>query len=224
MAGRTCQQRFNTAVSGPLAASNSGITRDGNQISGALPLFTDGAGHLGYSDVVSATTTLYRNGKKIGSLNAPLAGDRQFKVPASDGAYRLTTSVKRSAALSAASSRVDATWTFRSKKPSDGLPADLPVSTVRFNAKTGLDSKVAAGKAVTYPVTVQGAAKGRNLKSLAVWVSYDHGRTWKKVTVTNGKITVKNPAKGKSVFLRAKVTDKKNNTSTITIHDAYHGK
>ncbi|MEU6251418.1 S8 family peptidase [Streptomyces sp. NPDC047043] len=222
-AGRTYQHRFNTAVFGPVVSSASGVTRDGNQIYGVLPLFTDSAGHLGDSDYASATTTLYRNGKKIGAFNAPLGNDRPFKVPASDSAYRLTTSVKRSAALSTASSRVDATWTFHSKKPSN-LPVDLPVSTVRFNARTGLDSKVTAGKTVTYPVTVQGAAKGRNLKSLAVWVSYDHGKTWKKVTVKHGKLTVKNPAKGKSVSLRARVVDKKNNTSTISIYDAYFGK
>ncbi|MFF4506704.1 S8 family peptidase [Streptomyces sp. NPDC001401] len=222
-AGRTYQQRFNTAVFGPLVSSNSGITRDGNQISGVLPLFSDSAGHLGDSDYASATTTLYRNGKKIDSFNAPISNDKSFKVPASDGAYRLTTSVKRAAALSTASSRVDAAWTFHSKKPSN-LPVALPLSTVRFNAQTGLDSTVAAGRTVTYPVTVQGAAKGSNLKSLAVWVSYDHGKTWKKVTVKHGKLTVKNPAKGKSVSLRAKVTDKKNNSSTISIYDAYYGK
>ncbi|GAA3837941.1 S8 family serine peptidase [Streptomyces coacervatus] len=221
-AGRTYQQRFNTAVFGPVRSSDTGITRDGNEIAGALPLFSDGAGHTGDSDFTSATTTLYRNGKKIGSLQTPIGNDKPFKVPASDGAYRLTTSVRRSAALSTVSSRVDATWTFHSKKPN--LPVDLPVSTVRFNAQTGLDSTVAAGRTVTYPVTVQGAAKGSNLKSLAVWVSYDHGRTWKKVTVTHGRITVKNPAKGKSVSLRAKVVDKKNNTSTISIYDAYFGK
>ncbi|MCL8010935.1 hypothetical protein [Streptomyces sp. AS02] len=132
-AGRTYQQRFNTAVFGPLVSSDNGFTRDG---------------------------------RKIGSLDAPLAGDRQFKV----------------------------------------LPSCRP-----------------SGRTVAYPVTVQGAAKDGNLRSLAVWVSYDHGRTWKKVTVHNGRITVKNPAMGNSVFLRGKVTDKKNNTSTITIHDAYYG-
>jgi hypothetical protein len=57
-----------------------------------------------------------------------------------------------------------------------------------------------------------------------VWVSYDHGRTWKKVTVTHGKITVKNPAVGKAISLRTKITDKKNNTSTISIYNAYYGK
>ncbi|MBD0839379.1 hypothetical protein ICC28_11765, partial [Streptomyces sp. TRM68416] len=58
----------------------------------------------------------------------------------------------------------------------------------------------------------------------AVYVSYDKGQSWKKVTVTNGKIKVKNPAKGKSISFRAKITDKKNNKSTISIYNAYYGK
>ncbi|MGW4101590.1 hypothetical protein [Streptomyces sp. NPDC004976] len=55
-------------------------------------------------------------------------------------------------------------------------------------------------------------------------VSYDHGRTWKRTTVKKGKITVRNPAKGKAVSLRAEVTDKKSNRSTVTVYNAYYGK
>lgn len=95
---------------------------------------------------------------------------------------------------------------------------------VRFNAKTGLDSRVEAGKTVKIPLTVEGSAKGSNLKSLAVYVSYDYGQTWKKVTVSGGKITVKNPAKGKAISFHAKIADKKGNKSTISIYNAYYGK
>lgn len=227
-AGRTYQQKFNAAVVAPRITGSetfgNGVYRDGNSVYGMMRMFTDGAGHAGDSDFTSATTTLYRNGVKVGTNHDPLTGDKQFKVPAGVATYRLTTSVRRSAAVAAASNRIDATWTFRSKKPSGGLAVQLPASSVRFNVTTGLDSKVVAGKKATFPVTVEGPAKGRNLKSLAVWVSYDHGRTWKKVTVTHGRITVKNPAKGKAVSLRAKITDKKNNTSMISIYNAYYGK
>src|SRR4029079_18230052 len=105
-----------------------------------------------------------------------------------------------------ASTRVDASWTFRSKKAEQ---AQLPVSTVRFRAALGLDRRAAAGKTVSFPVTVQGAAAGRNLGSLAVYVSYDYGQTWKKLTVKNGKSTVKNPAAGKGISFHAKIADKK---------------
>ncbi|MFI9824617.1 S8 family peptidase [Streptomyces sp. NPDC052013] len=221
-AGKTYKETVNTAVFGPRLNAEFGLFRDGNSIYGLLPLFADGKGHAGSSEFTSVTTSLYRNGKKVGSNTDPLFGDGEFKVPSGDAAYRLTTSVKRSVKVAAASTRIDASWTFRSKKTGD--VAHLPASTVRFNATTGLDSKVTAGAKTTFPVTVEGAAKGKNLKSLAVYVSYDYGKTWKKVTVTKGKVTVKNPAKGKAISFHAKIADKKGNKSTISIYNAYYGK
>ncbi|MFF7096791.1 S8 family serine peptidase [Streptomyces rubradiris] len=220
--GKTYTKTVNTAVFGPHLGKDMGLFREDNEIFGALPLFADSAGHAGYSSVAAATTTLYRNGTKVGTTKDPLFGGETFKVPAGDAAYRLTTSVKRSAGVSEASTRIDAAWSFRSKKPSGGS-AQLPASTLRFGATTGLDSRVAAGKKVTFPVTVEGSAAGRNLKSLAVYVSYD-GKNFKKTDVRNGKITVKNPARNKAVSFRAKITDKKGNTSEITIYNAYFGK
>ncbi|MEV5613326.1 S8 family serine peptidase [Streptomyces sp. NPDC052225] len=223
-AGRSYEKTFNTAVFGPRVGGDYGLFRDGNQIYGYLPLFADGKTHAGSSDFTSVATTLYRNGAKVGTIKDPLFGDEAFKVPSGDAAYRLTTSVRRDAKVAQASSRIDASWTFRSKKPGADDLAVLPASGVRFAAATGLDSTVAAGKKQTFPVTVQGAAAGRNLKSLAVYASYDGGANWKKVTVKSGKVTVTNPAQGKAVSLRAKVVDKKGNTSTISIHNAYYGK
>lgn len=220
--GKTYTKTVNTAVFGPHLTKDTGLFREGDEIFGALPLFADSAGHAGYSDFDSVSTTLYRNGTKVGTSKDPLLGGESFKVPAGDAAYRLTTSVKRKATVSEASTRIDAAWTFRSKKPSGDM-VQLPASTLRFGATTGLDSRVAAGKKVTFPVTVEGAAAGRNLKSLAVHVSYD-GKNFKKTDVRNGKITVKNPAKNKAVSFRAKITDKKGNTSEITIYNAYFGK
>ncbi|MFD3374451.1 S8 family serine peptidase [Streptomyces sp. NPDC058697] len=220
-ADKSYEKTFNTAVFGPRIGSGLGIYREGNGIYGYLPLFADGKTHVGGSLYSSATTTLYRNGAKVGSNSDPLEGQGVFKVPAGDAAYKLTTSVKRSVKIAAASTRVDASWTFRSKKAD---LAKLPASAIRFDAAVGLDSKVPAGKKVSVPVTVQGSAAGSNLKSLSVYVSYDYGQTWKKVTVKNGKIAVTNPAKGKGISFHAKIADKKGNKSTISIYNAYYGK
>lgn len=220
--GKTYSKTFNTAVFGPRLNADFGLFREGNEILGSLPLFADGKGNAGYSKFSSVNTTLYRNGKKVGSNDDPLFGEKQFKVPAGDAEYKLTTSVKRSVKVAAASTRIDASWTFRSKKTT-GIK-QLPASTARFNAATGLDSKVPAGKTVSIPVTVEGAAKGSNLKSLSVYVSYDYGKTWKKLTVKGGKVSVKNPEKGKAISFHAKIADKKGNKSTISIYNAYYGK
>lgn len=220
--GKTYKETVNTAVFGPRLTSDHGVFRDGNSIYGLIPLFADGKGHVGSSEYSSAVTTLYRNGKKAYSIKDPLFGEESFAVPSGDAAYRLTTTVRRSAKVAATSTRIDGSWTFRSKKTSG--EKHLPVSSARFAAVTGLDSKVAAGKKATFPVVVEGAAQGKNLKSLAVYVSYNGGKTWKKTTVTKGKVTVKNPAKGKAVSLRAKIVDKKGNASLITVYNAYYGK
>ncbi|MFC8436419.1 S8 family serine peptidase, partial [Streptomyces sp. NPDC057253] len=220
--GKSYAKTFNTAVFGPHLNADFGLYRDGNEIFGSLPLFADGQGHAGSSAFTSVTTTLYKNGVKVGSNDDPLFGEKSFKVPAGQATYKLTTSVKRSVRVAAASTRIDASWTFTSKKSAD--PTKLPASTVRFNAKTGLDSRVEADKTVKIPLTVEGAAKGSNLKSLAVYVSYDYGQTWKKVSVKDGRITVKNPAKGKAISFHAKIADKKGNKSTISIYNAYYGK
>ncbi|MFJ6083926.1 S8 family serine peptidase [Streptomyces sp. NPDC092369] len=221
-AGKSYSKTFNTAVFGPHLNSEFGLYRDGNSIFGVVPLFADGKGHAGSSTFTSVDTTLYRNGRKVSSNKDPLFGEDVFTVPSAAADYKLTTSVKRSVKIAAASTRIDASFTFRSKKGAN--LTKLPASTVRFNATTGLDNRVEAGRTVSIPVAVEGSAKGSNLKSLSVYVSYDYGQTWKKVSVVGGKIKVKNPAKGEAISFHAKITDKKNNKSTISIYNAYYGK
>ncbi|WP_037782323.1 S8 family peptidase [Streptomyces sp. HGB0020] len=220
--GKSYAKTFNTAVFGPHLNADFGLYRDGNSIYGLIPLFADGSTHAGSSVFSSVKTTLYRGSTQVGSNDDPLFGEKTFKVPAGEAAYRLTTSVKRSVKVAAASTRIDASWTFRSKKTS-GV-AKLPASTARFGATTDLGSRVEAGKTATVPVTVEGSAKGGNLKSLSVYVSYDYGQTWKKLDVVHGRIKVKNPAKGKAISFHAKITDKKGNKSTISIYNAYYAK
>ncbi|MGW0624718.1 S8 family peptidase [Streptomyces sp. NPDC002765] len=225
-AGRTYRRTFNSPVFGPLLKSGRfGVTRTGNEISGFLPLFADSRSNAGSSDLTSVRTTLYRDGEKVGSNTDPFTPEGvPFKVPAGDAEYTLTSSVTRSAKVSAASTRVDVSWTFHSKGSSSPLPVQLPVSTVHLQPATDLTGRVQAGRTATFPVTVEGAAAGRNLKSLTVWASYDGGRTWKKAGISHGRITVKNPAKNKGITLRAKITDKKGNKSSVSIYNAYYGR
>ncbi|MGW7526641.1 S8 family peptidase [Streptomyces sp. NPDC054783] len=221
-AGHSYTRTVNTAVFGPHVDKDLGLFRSGNEIYGSLPLFSDCGRHAGYSEFTSVNTTLYRDGTKVGSNADPLFGTEAFKVPAGDAAYKLTTSVKRSASVAPASSRIDAAWTFRSKNVF-GTAVKLPASVLHYGVTTGLDSRVPAGRTVGFPVTVEGSAAGGNLKSLAVYVSYD-GKTFTKVDVRGGRISVKSPAKGKSVSFRSVITDKQGNTSQITVYDAYFGK
>ncbi|MFE0105511.1 S8 family serine peptidase [Streptomyces sp. NPDC059009] len=220
--GRTYEKTFNVGVFGPRLGPDMGVFREGDLLAGSLPVFADGKGHSGGSLYASVKTSLYRNGAKIGENADPLTGRAAFKVPAADAEYKLSTSIKRTAQVAAASTRIDASWTFRSKKTQH---AQLPVSTVRFTPALDLASRAPAGATQKVPVTIQGAAaQAGSLKSLAVYVSYDAGQTWQKHTVAGGKVSVRNPAQGKGISFRAKVTDKKGNRSTVSIYDAYYGK
>ncbi|MFC0844803.1 S8 family serine peptidase [Streptomyces noboritoensis] len=228
-AGRTYHETFNTGVFGPLLGEKTGVFRTApdpatgeQQLVGAVPLFADGKGHTGFSAYTSAVSTLYRDGVKVAENDDPLTGGKPFTVDSADAEYRLTTSVERSAKVAATSPRIDTSFTFRSQRVA--TTTALPVSTVRFAAPVDLASRAPAGRPVQIPVTVQGSAAGKNLKSLTVSVSYDDGKTWQLVKVENGRISVKNPAKDKAVSFRADVTDKQGNRSTLTIHNAYYGK
>ncbi|MFE6852622.1 peptidase S8, partial [Streptomyces sp. NPDC057674] len=228
-AGRTYRETFNTGVLGPLLGGNAGVFRTApdpatgeQQLVGSLPLLADGTGHSGYSPYTSATSTLYRDGVKVAENDDALTGSQPFTVDGSDAEYRLVTSVERSARLAAASTRVETGFTFRSK-PVTATTA-LPVSTVRFSAPVDLTSRAPEHAPVVVPVTVQGSAAGKNLMSLEVSVSYDGGKTWQRVQVRNGAISVKSPAKDSGISLHAVVKDKQGNTSTLTVHNAWLGK
>ncbi|MET8690158.1 S8 family peptidase [Streptomyces sp. NPDC004732] len=223
-AGRSYTETFNTGAFGPaLNAPDDGIFREGNKLGGRIPVVADGQGHPGWSAYSAEKSTLYRNGTKIAENKDAVTGAETFEVPAGDAEYRLTASVRRDPKVATASSRVEASWTFRSAKTANRT--ELPASTARFTPKLDLASRAPAGATQSVPVTVEGAAAGPgNLKSLAVYVSYDDGRTWKKVTVRDGKVSVQNPAKGKGVSLRVRITDKDGNKSSVSLHNAYYGK
>ncbi|MFE5485922.1 S8 family serine peptidase [Streptomyces sp. NPDC056527] len=228
-AGRTYRETFNTGVFGPLLGERMGVFRTapdattGEQhLIGAVPLFADGQGHSGSTPYTSATSTLYRDGVEVGRNDDPLSGSRPFTVDAADAEYRLVTSVERSANTASASTRVETSFTFRSKQVA--ATTALPVSTVRFAAPVDLASRAPQRTPAVVPVTVQGSAAGGNLKSLKMSVSYDDGGTWQPVKVQNGRISVTNPAKDKGISFSAVVTDKQGNTSTLSVHNAWYGK
>lgn len=227
-AGRTYRETFNTGVFGPLLGDGAGVFRTapdpatGEQhIVGSVPLFADGQGHAGLTAGTSATTTLYRDGVEAGRNDDPLSGTRPFTVDAADAEYRLVTTATRPGDVAAATTRVETDFTFRSGQVA--ATTALPVSTVRFTAPVDLASRVPARTPVLLPLTVLGAAAGKNLAWLAVSVSEDDGRTWRTVKVDHGTVVVRTPEKGKGLSLRAQVTDRQGNRSALTVHNAWYG-
>ncbi|MGW5679458.1 S8 family peptidase [Streptomyces sp. NPDC003860] len=220
-AGQTYREDFNTAVVSPLLGAPYGLFRKGNEVYGDVRLFSDGQGHPGRSLHKSVRTTLLRNGVQVGE-NTDALDRAPFAVPGDDAKYKLSTSVTRDPALSKTSTRIDATWEFRSKQTATETP--LPASTARFAPDVALDGTAPAGQVQQVPLTVQGTAAGGNLKSLTAYASYDGGQSWQKLPVKQGKATVRTPDAGKSIALRAVLVDKQGNRSTVDVHDAYLGK
>ncbi|MGW8889664.1 hypothetical protein [Streptomyces sp. NPDC055749] len=222
-AGRRYRLDYNIGVFGPrVNGVTAGVQRSGDAITAAFPMFADGAGHTGATvwDAGATKTTLYRDGEPVGTVAAPPTGVR-FTVPAGKAAYRLTTSAVP-ALTAAVSTRIDAEWTFVSDTAAS--PTMLPVSTVRFTPRLGLDSSAPAGRLLAVPVTVEGAAADGNTKSLKVSASVDGGTTWRTVAVHHGKLLLRTPEAGATVSLKAEVTDRQGNTLTQTVIDAYRAK
>ncbi|MCE7082972.1 S8 family serine peptidase [Streptomyces sp. ST2-7A] len=227
-AGSKHSETLQVGVFGPNPAAG-GLLRDGDLIFGGLAPLADGRGNDGFTSFDAARTTLYRNGEVLIDEEEP--ADYLFlEVPAEAADYRLETSLSRAdTPYGAVSSRVETAHTFRSAAPPEGEETELPISAVRYQPKLALDSTAKAGKKTRVPLTVVGAAAGKNAKSLRVEVSLDGGKTWKTVKVT-GKatdkhdkrsFTVHNPAAGGSVSLRAHLTDTDGNTTEQTIIDAW---
>ncbi|MFE7129992.1 S8 family serine peptidase [Streptomyces sp. NPDC057638] len=222
--GRTHAVPVGTAVHSPSTPADSGAYRYGDSLQFGIPLFSDGASHAGQSPHTSARTTLHQGTTRIREDQLPPGAGESFTVDPENAEYTLATSVRRSPAISRVSTRVDASWTFRSARPAGDEQTLTQLSTVRFGTSVALDGTVPAGRTATFPVTVQGPAAGKNLKSLTVSISYDGGTTWTKLPVTDGKVTAQHPAKGTSVALRGQATDTKGGKASVTVYDAYFGK
>ncbi|MFH9265139.1 S8 family peptidase [Streptomyces sp. NPDC017546] len=218
--GTTHTDTFHAGVMGPQIKAGEGLVRDGDNLYSSLALLSDGQGHSGFARYAGATTTIHRDGVLYAKEDAAV-DERFFALPEESATYKVATTVNRNPAVYRAGNRIDASWTFTSARTA--APTTLPVSTVRFQPRLALDSTVPAGSQQTFPVVVQGAAAGAGLKALRVMVSYDNEK-WLPAKVTAGTITVSAPAKGEAISLKAVVTDRNGNESTVTIHNAFFGR
>jgi len=226
-AGRQYTERFNTGVFGPhltgpltQGKDRPGAVRFGDTLLAYLPLFSDGAGHVGDSRYSRARSTLYAGREKVFATDTDLAGV-SYQLPAAERAFRLTTDVSRPATLSPVSNRITAEWTFTSGHVT-GVGQRLPLSVVRFTPRLSAATTAKAGTRFPVPFTVEGAATARTVRKLAFSVSYDDGRSWHPARAVDGKrLDLRHPDRPGFVSLRVTLTDKAGNTLKQTIHRAY---
>ncbi|MCC8249665.1 S8 family serine peptidase [Saccharothrix luteola] len=221
--GRTHDERFNDPVFSPaLPESRSPyLARSGNEISFAVPLFTDRAGNGGNAAVSSARTTLLRDGTKVGET--PYAANGLFEVPAGAAAYRVETDAVRAGGTSEFATKVSAAWTFRSDTAATDRYVPLPLSVVRFTPELDAGGATPKGQALRVPLTVQqqdGAVNG-TIGRIDVEVSFDDGATWTAAPVSAGVATIANPNAAGYGSVRVKATDSDGNALEHTVIRAY---
>ncbi|MEU4768897.1 S8 family serine peptidase [Actinosynnema sp. NPDC023794] len=221
--GGTHDERFNDPVFSPaLPESRSPyLARSGNEISFAVPLFTDRAGNGGNAAVSSARTTLLRDGTKVGET--PYAANGLFEVPAGAAAYRVETDAVRATGTSEFATKVSAAWTFRSDTAANDRYVPLPLSVVRFTPELDAGGAAPKGQALRVPLTVQqqdGVVNG-TIGRIDVEVSFDDGATWTAAPVAGGVATIANPNAAGYGSVRVKATDSDGNALEHTVIRAY---
>ncbi|MFI0792891.1 S8 family serine peptidase [Micromonospora rubida] len=212
---------FGPGFPAPATHGDLWMSRTGDKMWLIPPMFADGTPtHAGFADRESSRRALYRNGVAV-----PL-NEGECDVPPGPASYRFEAEDNRVAGAEL-STRVSATWTFRSAHVSGDKAQHLPVMAVRAAPELDAQDAAPAGQRFRFPVTVQRqtGAPGGTVVGLTLDISYDGGKTWQPVRlVRNGNTwtaTVDHPAGSGFASLRAFAVDSAGNTVRQTIVNAY---
>lgn len=206
------------------SVAEAGVSQGSDALVVSVPLFNDAApDRSGFSLVDTGRTALYVDGQLVGETEW-LGGE--FPVPDEPATYRLEMEATRPS-YADLSTRVSASWTFRSAHDPGGEPVVMPVMAVRFGPRLDAHNSIPAGRTFLLPVWVQrqhGAAPA-DVTSLEVEVSYDDGATWQRVPVirpgSQGLVQLRHPGQPGFVSLRATATDSAGGATEVTIIRAY---
>jgi subtilisin family serine protease len=225
--GTNVEEQWNLGPFGPSLPTEEGLgglpaVRFNDTFEITLPLFGDQVvRHWGVAYTDPARLTLLRDGEIVGESDAYYG---LFDVPAETHTYRLEARASR--LHTSVSTQVSAAWTFRSSRPPADEPRALPLMAVRFAPRLDDHNRAPAGL-FAVPLHVQRQAGGAygSLTRLTVEVSYDDGRTWRRVPVLGGGVDrtalLFHPDGTRFVSLRAKVADRVGNAVEQTIIRAY---
>jgi len=236
-AGRTTKVDWQRGVFGPSLPDprigNPGrdalpwVSRDGDSVNVYVPSFADGTpNRLGDAGLQSERTTLIRDGREIAASDSLAL--QTFAVPPGEATYQLTKVTKRADDWTKLSPEISSRWTFRSKRPPDGVDTALPLLNVRYTPQLDERNRAPRGR-FEFPVTVQTAFKApvRPIVALALSASFDDGKTWQPVPVRRTGAAVWNASLDQApgfVTLRAQARDTAGNEVDQTITRAYEVK
>ncbi|MEV6238356.1 hypothetical protein [Lentzea sp. NPDC051838] len=225
--GQTGVEHLNTAVFGPAfpfgPANYRPAGRRGDLLRLQVPMFSDSSGLRMGDSPHTGRTTLSRDGELLGEA-ASAGGYLSTEAPAASTRFQLHAEGARDSVTA----RVIADWTFTSEHvPGDELEL-VPLLAVRFAPELDEHNRGRAGRALTFPITVQRNGTAGNVTDVrapAVQVSYDEGATWHGVKPlrigTRWLVTLWHPANAKSVSLKANTGDETGEVEQTIIRAYY---
>ncbi|GAA3777753.1 S8 family serine peptidase [Plantactinospora mayteni] len=213
---------FGPGFPAPASHGDLWMSRTANRLWLVPPMFADRTlSHAGSADTESSRRALYRDGVEV-----PPTGYGTYDVPPKVANYRFEAEDNRIAEAEL-STRVSATWTFRSAPVSGDKAQHLPVMAVRSMPTLDGQNAAPAGRQFRFPVTVQrqtGAPRS-TIVGLTLDVSYDGGQTWQPARLVRSgdtwTATVDHPAANGFASIRAFAVDSAGNTVRQTIANAY---
>ncbi|MGV9777221.1 S8 family peptidase [Streptosporangium sp. NPDC003464] len=192
-----------------------------------IPEFVDAAGHYGYAftsdeeDVVSAR--LYRDGVLVAE---PRRAGGDFPAVPGKATYRLELSTKRSSEEWTYATETSTAWTFGSARPASGSEP-LPLLGVDYTVPADLNGRVRRALPVPLDFAVRSTAPGLALRKVTAELSYDDGKTWKRLALLpRGKdrystLVSHLAGEGRYVSLRVNAEDRAGNAVSQTVLRAY---
>lgn len=196
------------------------MNRTGDRIAGITPLLSGpDANEATWSRTgVTGSATLSRDGVVLGR-HTDRPETQNFSVPAGDsGRYTLAVETSREVPWSRLGTSVTAEWSFESEPTDSRTPLDLQVVGLTSPGLKNGYVHARLPQLITLDVQRQGAeAKTRKL---GLELSYDDGKTWKKVSLARKGDTavtvVAHPRGAKFASVRVSATDDADNTFTQT--------
>ncbi|MEV0645805.1 S8 family serine peptidase [Phytomonospora sp. NPDC050363] len=172
----------------------------------------------------SGTTVVAADGEEILRYEEAVCSGYGAPLPAGfDGTVAVTCEAHRDVGWSTIGTAAKAEWTFASK-PGEDAPA---ANAVRLDASLVVDGYAPAKlpQVIGLEVYRQVGAAPAKTKSLTFEVSYDEGKTWRKVTVQrsgdHAVAVLRHPAGATSVSTRLSAVDDTGSTVTQTMIRSY---
>ncbi|WP_431962277.1 S8 family serine peptidase [Actinacidiphila sp. bgisy160] len=221
-AGRTTDVQWFGPVEHPRMNESQWLPqRSGDVLDVIIPAWGDGGrDHAGV--VGPGTTTqvneLYRGDELVTRTEGGwLGGD----VPAASGRYRLVTSTERTEGYPY-STATRTEWGFSSATAGTDDPRVLPLLQLDYGIRTDAAGAARRDAELTVSASPLPDTSTGRVRTDAVEVSYDDGRTWHRLALRGAddggaRVRLDAPRRAEFLSLRVRASDKRGNTVTQTV-------